>query len=76
MNAYGGVIVIISPKHVWLFICCKTKLKKNNFFLKKYLCFLQNIHYLQKKKILYGKINLYWFFFTEKGFFTENEKNI
>ena len=77
MNAHGGVIVIISPKHVWLFICCKTKLKKNNFFLKKYLCFLQNIHYLQKKIILYGKKILYRFFLcTEKAFFTENEKNI
>ena len=74
MNAYGGVIVIISPKHVWLFICCKTKLKKNNFFLKKYLCFLQNIHYLQKKITLHGKKNYIDIFFTEKGFFTENEK--
>ena len=57
---------------VWLFICYKTKLKKKIFFWKK-MCFLQNIH-LQKKIILYGKKNLYWFFFTEKTFFIENEK--
>ena len=66
---------------VWLFICCKTKLKKNYTFWKIYLCFLQNIYYLQKKIILYGKKVLYWFFFfffffTEKAFFTENVKNM
>ena len=52
----------------------KLSLKKK-FFLKKYLCFLQNIHDLQKKIILYGKKKLYWFFFAEK-IFTENEKGI
>ena len=32
---------------VWLFICCKSKLKKKKFFFeKKYLCFLQNRRYL------------------------------
>ena len=32
---------------VWLFICCKSKLKKIYFFCeKKYLCFLQNRRYL------------------------------
>ena len=36
-----------------LFICYKTKLKKSLFFLKKYLCFLQHIHYLQKKMFLH-----------------------
>ena len=67
---------------VWLFICYKTKLKKKFFFLKKYLCFLQNIHYLQKKMFLYGKKVLYWkIFLLKKTFFTEkniyeNVKNI
>ena len=53
--------------NLWLSICCKTKLKKKNFFLKKYLCFLQNIYYLQKKK-------LYWFFFTKKSFLQKMKK--
>ena len=38
--------------------------------------FLQNMH-LQEKIILYGKKNYIDFFlFTEKAFFTQNEKNI
>ena len=41
--------------HLWLLICWKTKLEKKLFFLKKYLSFLQNMHYLQKKMFLYGK---------------------
>ena len=36
-----------------LFICYKTKLKKSLLFLKKYLCFLQYIRYLQKKMFLH-----------------------
>ena len=59
---------------IWLFICCKTKLKKKIIFFWKNICFLQNIHYLQKKIILHGKKILYWFFFYWKTFFTENEK--
>ena len=54
---------------LWLFICCKKKQKKNVFLLKKYLCFLQNIHYLQKKMFLYGKKALYCK--LKKTFFTE-----
>ena len=46
-------------------------------FFEKIFVFLQNIHYLQKKIILYLKKNYIDFFlFTEKAFFTENEKNI
>ena len=70
-------IDLLAPVHynLWLFVCCKTKLKKKCFFFKKYLSFLQNIHYLQKKIILYEKKNLYWFFvLLKKTFFTENEK--
>ena len=44
---------------------------KKIFFLEKYLCFLQNIHYLQKKMFLYGKKT----FLTEKNI-NENVKNI
>ena len=55
---------------LWLFICCKTKLKKKIFFLKKYLCFLQNIHYLQKKCFYMEKKSfILKIFFTEKNFF-------
>ena len=57
--------------YLWLFICCKTKLKKNFFF--KFICFLQNIHYLQKRyfymeKKFYNEKFFYWkkLFYTEK----------
>ena len=52
---------------LWLFICCKTKLKKKIFF---FICFLQNIRYLQKKMFLYVKKN-----FIEKNI-NENVKKI
>ena len=56
-----------------LFICCKTKLKKNQFW--KNMCCLQNIHHLPKKMFLYGK-NVFIFknFFTEKNFYREKYK--
>ena len=43
---------VVNGKQLWLSISGKTKLI---FFWRKYLCFLQNIHYLQKKMFLYGK---------------------
>ena len=42
---------------IWLFSCCKTKLKKKFFFEK--ICFLQNIYYLQKKCFYMDKKVLY-----------------
>ena len=50
---------------------------KENFFKKKSLCFLQNIHYLQKKMFLYGKKSfiLKIFFNEKKTFFTEKNIN-
>ena len=48
------VYLFCRTDRIWLFVCCKTKLKKNTFFWKN-ICFLQNIHYLQKKMFLYGK---------------------
>ena len=72
-------IDLLAPVHynLWLFVCCKTKLKKKCFFFKKYLSFLQNIHYLQKKIILYEKKKLYWFFFVYwKSFFYKKMKKI
>ena len=57
---------------IWLFICCKTNSKFFFLFLKKYLCLLQNIHYLQKKMFLYGKkMYIEIFFLLKKTFFTE-----
>ena len=40
--------------YIWLFICCKIKLKKIIFFKKRYLFFL-NIYCLQKKNFVYEK---------------------
>ena len=46
------------------------------FFLKKNMCFLQNIHYLQEKKVLQWKCFLLKkTFFIEKNI-NENVKNI
>ena len=60
---------------VWLFICCKTKLKKKYFFFEK-ICFLQNIHYLQKKCFYMEKKSfiLKIFFTEEKLFYREKYK--
>ena len=43
---------------VWLFICCKTKLKKKRFFLKKYMFFTKYTLFAEKM-FLYGKKVLY-----------------
>ena len=59
-------------EQLWLLICCKTKLKKK----KKCVCFLQNIHSLEKKIFLFRKKILHWkIFLLKKTFFTE-KKNI
>ena len=58
VGSYGGSFV------------AKLNWKKNYFFLKKYLCFFQNIHYLPKKMFLHAKK-----LFTEKNI-NENVKNI
>ena len=64
---------VVNGKQLWLSISGKTKLI---FFWKKYLCFLQNIHYSQKKMFLYGKKVLYWkMFLLKKTFFTEKNIN-
>ena len=63
-------LVLTSSYLLWLFICCKTKLRKLWFFLKKYFVFFyKNIHYFQKKMFSYGKKS-----FILKNVFTE--KNI
>ena len=54
---------------LWLFICWKTNLKKNNFFLKKWKTLFAEKMFLYGKKVLYWKI-----FLLKKTFF--KEKNI
>ena len=50
---------------------------KKKLFLRKYLCFLQNMHYLQKKMFLNGKKVLYWkICLLKKTFFTEKNVKI
>ena len=62
---------------LWLFICCKTKLKDIYiyiyiyiyfFFFEKYLCFSQNIHYLQNI-FIWKRSFILKSFFAEKNFF-------
>ena len=54
--------------HLWLFICCKTKLKKI-YFLKKYL-FFNKIYIICRKKCFYmEKSFIMKISFTEKNFF-------
>ena len=60
---------------LWLFIYCKTKLEKKRIFYEK-ICFLQNIHYLQKKCVYMVKKLLYRkFFLQKKTFFTGKNIN-
>ena len=60
--------LVLTWLELLLFIYCKTKLKKK-FFLKKYLCFLQNKHYLQKKCFyLEKKIYIEFFFYWQQLF--------
>ena len=64
-----------STPGLWLFICCKTKLKTKyiffeKFFYKIYIICRKNI-FIWKKKCFILKI----FVFTEKNFFTEKNIN-
>ena len=61
---------------IWLFICCKTKLKiffclfeKVFVFFKKYTLFAEKKYFYKEKKFCNEK------FFTEKTFFTEKNIN-
>ena len=60
---------------LWLFICCKTKLKKISFFLKKYIFY--KIYIICRKNIfIWIKKVLYWkCFLLKKTFFTEKNIN-
>ena len=48
-------------QRLWLFICYKTKLKKNYFFLKKYLFFTKYTLFAEKNAFIWKKI-----FYREK----------
>ena len=61
----------------------KLSWKKKHFFFWKIFCFLQNIHYLEKKIFLYEKKVLYWklillkkTFFTEKNIYIHSAKKL
>ena len=49
--------------------------RKKKVFLKKYFCFSQNIHYLQKRIFLCGKKVILKNFLLKKTFFTEKNIN-
>ena len=56
-------------KGIWLFICCKTKLKKKLFFFEKIYIFTKYTLFAEKM-ILYGKKKFYIenFFYWKKLF--------
>ena len=59
---------------IWLFICCKTKLKKNFFW--KNICVFYKIYIICRKKCFYMEKVLYWkIFLLKKTFFTEKNIN-
>ena len=70
------IILVLYNDIVWLFICCKTKLKIKNI----YICFWQNIPYLQEKCFYMEKsFILKKCFYMEKSFILKKcftEKNI
>ena len=59
---------------IWLFICCKTKLKKKFFFLKKYLFFTKYTLFAEKNNFIWKK-NFILIFFLLKNFFYRKWKN-
>ena len=69
------IFAATKSQKLWLFICCKTMLKKKNFFWEN-ICFLQNIRYLQKKCFYMEKKSfILKFFLLKKTFFTEKNVN-
>ena len=60
---------------IWLFICCKTKLKKKIFFWKN-ICVFYKIYIICRKNVfIWKKKVLYWKFFLLKKTFTETNIN-
>ena len=61
--------------NLWLFICCKTKLKKKYFFLKKYLFFTKYTLFAEKNVFIWKKKFYIEIFLLKKTFFTEKNIN-
>ena len=60
---------------LWLFICCKTKLKKIFFFEKIFVFFTKYTLFAEKNVFIWKKSFIMKMFFTEKNFFyRENYK--
>ena len=54
---------------LWLFICCKTKLKKKFFFEKIFVFFTKYTLFAEKNVFIWKKSFIMKMFFTEKNFF-------
>ena len=67
VRGYSWLWSSLTGDRVWLFICCKTKLKKKIFFLKKIFVFYK-IYIICRKKIFIRKKS-----FITKNFFTEKK---
>ena len=81
VRGYSWLWSSLTGDRVWLFISCKTKLKKKIFFLKKYLFFTKYTLFAEKKIYTEKKFYNEKFFYWKKTFFTmkninENVKNI
>ena len=53
---------------LWLFICCKTKLKKKNIFEKIFVIFTKYTLFAEKNVFIWIKSFILKYFFTEKNF--------
>ena len=71
------ILTIIEFLKVVLYGCsfvAKLSWKKKIFFLKKYLCFWQNIHYRKKCFLMEKSFILKTFFTEKKNFYREKYK--
>ena len=67
VRGYSWLWSSLTGDRVWLFICCKTKLKKKDFFFEKIFVFYK-IYIICRKKIFIRKKS-----FITKNFFTEKK---
>ena len=77
MNIWLNIwLFIMNIINIWLFICCKTKLKKKFFFFWKNIYFYKIYIICRKNVFIWKKKVLYWkFFLLKKTFFTEKNIN-
>ena len=69
VRGYSWLWSSLTGDRVWLFICCKTKLKKKIFFLKKYLFFTKYTLFAEKNVFIWKKSFIMKMFITKKNFF-------